>query len=114
MHTDAHKFKLPAKIRNALITAPMILLVLWGLYAWMVPSVPKPAAKERSEAETTQLPASAAAPNTLRVTRWGQLAFSVLCLRRLLSSWPAVCPARAGVAVSTRKVRRLTKLSRSA
>ncbi|BBJ96359.1 zonular occludens toxin domain-containing protein [Xanthomonas campestris] len=71
MHTDAHKFKLPAKIRNALITAPMILLVLWGLYAWMVPSVPKPAAKERSEAETTQLPASAAAPQYVESDKVG-------------------------------------------
>ncbi|WP_407473008.1 zonular occludens toxin domain-containing protein [Xanthomonas campestris pv. raphani] len=55
MHTDAHKFKLPAKIRNALITAPMICLVLWGLYAFLMPSVPKkegPAPGERSAAET--------------------------------------------------------------
>ena len=61
MHTDAHKFKLPAKIRNGLITAPMIALVLWGLYAFLVPSTPeKPEAQERSEAETTKRPATLA------------------------------------------------------
>lgn len=54
MHTDAHKFKLPAKIKNGLITLPMILLVLWGLYAFLVPSTPKKSGEEeRSGAETT-------------------------------------------------------------
>lgn len=59
LHTDSHKFKMPLKIRNALITAPMIALVLWGLYAFLVPDQPKAAEKERSEAETTTQPLAA-------------------------------------------------------
>lgn len=61
LHTDSHKFKMPLKIRNALITAPMIAAVLWGLYAFLVPSQPKAAEEERSEAETTTQPLSAIA-----------------------------------------------------
>ncbi|MGX9189007.1 zonular occludens toxin domain-containing protein [Stenotrophomonas sp. Ker107b] len=52
LHTDAHKFKLPAKIRNGLIVAPMIALVLWGLYLFLVPSAAKDAPAQRSVAET--------------------------------------------------------------
>jgi len=61
LHTDAHKFKLPLKVKQTLISLPMILLVLWGLYWFLVPTPPeKPdAGAERSEAEPTRpLPAS--------------------------------------------------------
>lgn len=51
MHTDAHKFKLPSKVKHALISVPFIVLALWGFYAFAMNMV-KPKA-ERSEAETT-------------------------------------------------------------
>lgn len=36
LHTTAHKFKFPPKVRNALISIPLIGLVLWALYAYIV------------------------------------------------------------------------------
>ncbi len=52
MHTDAHKFKLPAKIRNGLISVPFVALALWGFYAFAINMV-KPSKEERSVAEPT-------------------------------------------------------------
>lgn len=52
MHTDAHKFKLPSKVKGALITVPIMLVVLWGVYRFFL--LPDAPAQERSEAEPTQ------------------------------------------------------------
>lgn len=62
LHTDAHKFKLPAKIRNALISAPLILLVLWGMYEFLGRSMAPKGEAERSEAETTPRAGANSAP----------------------------------------------------
>lgn len=53
-HTGAHKFQLPKKVKNALITAPIALLVLWGFFAFMQRQFVGGAEKERSGAEPTQ------------------------------------------------------------
>ncbi|KAB7768913.1 zonular occludens toxin domain-containing protein [Xanthomonas sp. LMG 12461] len=54
MHTDAHKFKMPAKIKAALMSLPVILFALWGFYWFITPKAPekKQTAAERSVAET--------------------------------------------------------------
>ncbi|WP_058364823.1 zonular occludens toxin domain-containing protein [Xanthomonas translucens] len=60
MHTDAHKFKLPAKVKTALMSVPVILLALWGFYWFITPKSPEKqetTAAQRSGAETA--PASA-------------------------------------------------------
>lgn len=54
LHTDSHKFKLPAKVRNVLISVPIIIAVLWGFVYFMKSQFGVSEGAERSEAEPTR------------------------------------------------------------
>lgn len=61
LHTDSHKFKLPVKVRNALMSVPFIIAVLWGFVYFMKAQMGVSESAERSEAEPTRSkPASTA------------------------------------------------------
>lgn len=54
LHTDSHKFKLPAKVRNALLSVPVIIAALWGFTIYLKSSFGVSEVAERSEAEPTR------------------------------------------------------------
>lgn len=62
-HTGAHKFKLPKKVKNALLSIPFVLLALWGVYAFFLHQFGISGKAERSEAEPTTTPRLAATAN---------------------------------------------------